>query len=81
MKVQHERTEASPHRWRFDCQFALDSTDRGTESDVSSTGPLGSCNETVLCQQVALTTPPSHNISLCLLLFHLGAVQPEPGLC
>lgn len=44
----------------------------GRESNGGAESPLGSCNKTVLCQQVAMTTPSSHNISLC--------VPPSSGL-
>lgn len=47
----------------------------GRESDVGAGSSLGSCNETLLCQRVATTTPSSR-ISLCLPSF----IPPRCGL-
>lgn len=48
-------------------------------SDVGAGGPLGSCSETVLCQQVVMTTLSSHNISLCLPSFISPRTGPGPA--
>lgn len=56
----------------------------GRESDISAYVPPGSCNQTLLCQQVAMTTLSYHNISshsLLLLLGRAGLSAVRPPAC